>query len=304
MISGQDWSSYQPEAPSTGGLAFVFVKRTEGTGYVNPRAHAQVAHARAEGLVVGHYHYPHIANSASSEADYFLKELGADLHAGDILALDWEWYGQKVSAAQARAYKAAFISRIRLRAPSHRIVVYCNRSDWTHVDTDSTCGDGLWIADPTTAGRPRIQHPWTFHQYSTAGGVDHDVAGFATTAELRAWAAGNTTTEHDQEDNDMQPTDTLPVPPWALTQWPTDKGLADKTIEVQTALSNGYAHSRATHDATTAILAQLGALNATIAALAKGGSLTADQIAAAAKAGAQAALAELGQTLTTPPTTN
>ncbi len=195
MIHGQDWSSYQADAPPTDGLAFAFVKRTEGLSYVNPRAHAQVAHARAAGLVVGHYAYPHIANSASAEADFFLKSLGADLHAGDLLCLDWEWYGQKVTAAQARAYKAAFISRIRLKAPGHRVVLYSDVSNWTHVDTDSNCGDGLWIATGGRApGDPGIKHPWTFHQYSTAGGIDHDVAQFA---ERRGPARLGVREDHD-----------------------------------------------------------------------------------------------------------
>jgi hypothetical protein len=48
------------------------------------------------------------------------------------------------------------------------------------------------------------------------------------------------------------------------------------------------------------VLAQVAGLNATVAALAKGGGLTAEQITAASEAGARAALAELGDALTTP----
>jgi hypothetical protein len=52
------------------------------------------------------------------------------------------------------------------------------------------------------------------------------------------------------------------------------------------------------------ILAQVAALNATVAAMQKGGGLTAEQITAASEAGARAALAELGTALTTTPKEN
>jgi GH25 family lysozyme M1 (1,4-beta-N-acetylmuramidase) len=189
-VKGIDVASYQPIDYDTTGLAFVFVKRTEGTGYVNPRASAQVAHGRAAGLVIGHYHYPHIHDGAAADADYFLTHLGADLHAGDLIALDWEWYGEAgVSAAEADAFKDQWLARVKAKLPGHRVGAYSDVSNWTHTDVNSNCGDFLWIA---TGGRPPgspgIQHPWTFHQYSTAGGIDHDVANFATAAALKAWA--------------------------------------------------------------------------------------------------------------------
>lgn len=197
MLYGQDWSSYQSATPSTEGLSFCGIKVTEGLDYVNPRWRSQLATARKAGLVTIFYHYPHIANSSAAEADYFLRQL--TLKPGDILALDWEWYGQSVTDAAARAYKDAFVSRVRLHAPGHRIVVYSNRSDWVDVDTDSNCGDGLWIADPTTAGKPRIRDPWVFHQYGS-NPVDKDVANFATVAALKAWAAGTTTPNQQEGD--------------------------------------------------------------------------------------------------------
>ncbi|MFE9415704.1 GH25 family lysozyme [Streptomyces griseofuscus] len=187
-IRGIDVSSFQPEQYDTGGLAFVFVKRTEGMGYTNPRASAQVAHGRASGLVIGHYHYPRIHDGAAADADYFLGRLGADLRPGDILALDWEWNGQTgVSNAEADAFKDQWLARARQKAPGHRIVTYADRSNWLTVDQNSNVGDGLWIADYVTAGKPRIKAKWLFHQYSS-NPVDQDVANFADQAALRAWA--------------------------------------------------------------------------------------------------------------------
>jgi GH25 family lysozyme M1 (1,4-beta-N-acetylmuramidase) len=179
-VLGVDVSSYQPEAFSTKGLAFAFVKATESTNYVNPRYRAQVAHARAAGLVVGHYHFG--KNGGAAEADYFLSKLS--LRAGDILAFDWETSG--VSQAE----RDAFIARVKAKAPGHKVVLYCNVDYWKNRDSDNGGpADGLWIADPGgAAGKPRIKHAWVFHQYSWAGGIDRNVANFKDAAALRAWA--------------------------------------------------------------------------------------------------------------------
>jgi|ERR1700761_2610565 len=187
MIHGIDISSYQSSTLSLTGLDFCIVKVTEGLSYTNPKWIAQRDHARKSGLVVGYYHYPHIANDPVKEAEFFLSKI--KLIAGDVLCLDWEWYGQKnISKVMARNYKTKFLAELKSKAPGHKRVLYADRSNWLTVDSDSNCGDALWIADPTTAGKPRVQHPWTFHQYSTAGNLDHNVANFASLVALREWA--------------------------------------------------------------------------------------------------------------------
>ncbi|MFJ5967874.1 GH25 family lysozyme [Streptomyces sp. NPDC093060] len=189
-VKGIDVSSYQSTMYDTTGLAFVIVKRTEGVGYVNPKASAQVAHGRAADLLVGHYHYPHIHDGAVADADYFLAHLGSDLHTGDLLVLDWEWYGQAgVTASEANTFKDQWLARVKAKTSGHRVLVYADRNNWLNVDQNSNAGDGLWIATGgKPAGQPGIQHPWVIHQYSTAGGIDHDVANFADKAAMLAWA--------------------------------------------------------------------------------------------------------------------
>lgn len=191
MIHGIDVSSYQSETYDTTGLAFVIVKRTEGLSYTNPKASAQVSHGRAAGLVIGHYHYPHIANGGTAEADAFLAHLGSDLHAGDLLVLDWEWYGQSgVTSSAADTFKDQWLARVKAKAPGHKVGVYADVNNWKNVDVNSNCGDFLWIADYITAGQPRITHPWVIHQYTDAApqGGDGDVANFADKAAMLAWA--------------------------------------------------------------------------------------------------------------------
>jgi hypothetical protein len=180
-VKGIDVASFQSTTYSTAGLGFVMVKATEGTGYVNPRHAAQVAHARAAGLVVGHYHFAR-PGSVTAQAAYFLQHAGTQ--AGDVLALDWE------DAGVPDQDKDTWIKHVQSSAAHHRVLLYCNRDFWLNRDHTSFCGDGLWIADPgAPAGHPRVSHAWTFHQYSSSGGVDHNLGNFASVAALRTWAA-------------------------------------------------------------------------------------------------------------------
>jgi hypothetical protein len=78
-------------------------------------------------------------------------------------------------------------------------VLYCNTDYWHNHDTENYAGDGLWIADPNhPAGHPHVVHPWVFHQYSWAGGIDRNVANFASVAALKAWAGVTAPVKHPQ----------------------------------------------------------------------------------------------------------
>lgn len=185
---GQDWASYQSPAPDVTGLSFAFVKATEGLTYVNPRRDAQAAYARLNKLVVGHYHYPHMANTPATEADRFLAV--ARPQPGDVLALDWEGYdaaNRGVTTPRLIAYKNAWLAHVRGAMPTHQVGTYCN-GDYLSRDPKGGYGDFLWIASAgKPAGQPGISHQWMFHQFSTSGGIDHDFCPM-TADQLRAWS--------------------------------------------------------------------------------------------------------------------
>jgi hypothetical protein len=199
-VKGIDVSSYQSSTFSTSGLSFVFVKATEGTSYISSTQSAQAAHARAAGCVVGFYHFMHLGNP-KGQAAYFVEKCVSQV--GDILACDWE---PTSSGTPSNADKDTFIKEVKRLRPGHKVVLYCDVSRWTGVDKTSYCGDGLWIADPNhAAGKPGIQHAWTFHQYGISG-TDQDVASFSSKAALKAWATGSTPPPNPTpEDDDMTP---------------------------------------------------------------------------------------------------
>ncbi|MFD9026248.1 glycoside hydrolase family 25 protein [Streptomyces parvulus] len=182
MLRGIDVSAYQSSSYATDGLSFAFVKATEGRTYVNPKLAAQTTRGRDAGLVVGFYHFLWPGN-LDAQAQYFVSK--APDRKGDILAVDWETTGEGTHASNAE--KDSFIRKVRALRPDNRVILYCNRHFWLNVDTTSYAGDGLWIADYVTAGKPRIQADWRFHQY-TDNPVDTNAGDFADKAALKAWA--------------------------------------------------------------------------------------------------------------------
>ncbi|WP_435642984.1 glycoside hydrolase family 25 protein [Streptomyces sp. H49] len=184
MLHGIDVSSFQSSSYDTDGLSFVFMKATEGRSYVNPRLTAQTKTGRDAGLVVGFYHFLWPGN-LDAQADHFLQHTPE--HPGDILAVDWE--GTSDGSHAGNAEKDSFIRKLKQLRPHNRVMLYCNREFWLNVDRTSYAGDGLWIADYVTAGKPRIKAKWRIHQYSSQP-HDKNVADFASKDALKEWAGG------------------------------------------------------------------------------------------------------------------
>lgn len=76
------------------GAKFAIVKLSEGTGYQNPKAQAQISSAKANNMLTMGYHYAHFGadtNRAVQEGNYTVNSAKyAGLPAGSYLACDWE----------------------------------------------------------------------------------------------------------------------------------------------------------------------------------------------------------------------
>jgi len=182
-INGIDVADYQGPTPDVSGSQFVLIKATEGTSVVNGDQAAQAAHARAAGLLVGFYHFLH-GGSIPEQAQYFVTQCASV--PGDSLWIDWETTEDGTHATGAE--KDAMLAAVKALRPDHRVGLYCDLTFWKTIDTTSDCGDALWIADPDAlAGHPAVTHAWTIHQYAVSGGIDRDVANFASVEAMREW---------------------------------------------------------------------------------------------------------------------
>ncbi|MGW1177603.1 peptidoglycan-binding protein [Kitasatospora sp. NPDC002543] len=203
---GYDVSDFQSGVP--GDADFVFIKATEG-GHTDQSGYTdKLADARRRGLVVGHYHFLHAENPVDGEVEHFCRVVGR-VPAGELLVLDFEPYGQSVGDGDATAAKNQWLAAVKQRYPDHLVGLYTNRDYWFR--TDDNAGDFLWIADYVSAGSPRIQASWRFHQYSD-NPIDADVFN-GSPDELRAWAGGGQAPAPDPA-----PPAADPVPP--VADWP------------------------------------------------------------------------------------
>ena len=94
---GVDVSSYNAADLSSmahSGAKFAIVKLSEGTGYQNPKAQAQISSAKANNMLIMGYHYAHFgadSNRAVQEGNYTVNSAKyAGLPVGSHLACDWE----------------------------------------------------------------------------------------------------------------------------------------------------------------------------------------------------------------------
>lgn len=255
MIKGMDYFSGNGE-PSFGDAQFVFRKITEGLKYVDAGWVSSWDRIQHSGKVRGGYHYFHHEESWEEQAVHFLDTTANYMRIGDLIALDYE-------NGADNAGKNSWLSYVKRYYPRNRVGLYTTLSLWH--ESDSNCGDFLWIADPShPAGKPAVLNHWTFHQYSSSGGIDHDLANFSTLADLKQWA-GYTITEDAMAA--LEPNTQLPIPLWLKQDYPKDAGLKDGRMEVQTLMASGYAHARVSHDLLVALTKQVAELRQEIEAL-------------------------------------
>ena len=162
-LNGTDISGYQPGSPNLTGDAFSIVKATEGVGFQNPNWAAQVDACRADGAMVGHYHFANGLNTPAAEAQYFWGVVKTKWVTGEPLALDIE--GSFFTNAANPVQWALEFAQELFALSGLKVLIYI---DWQHEKAasynwqplvDYNCG--LWGAayNNTGFGDPS---PWPF----------------------------------------------------------------------------------------------------------------------------------------------
>lgn len=162
------------------GLNGVFVKATEGTGYINPRFYSEFVNARKAGLYVGAYHFARPdQHTAVPEADFFVSVIqGHYDNKVDTFkpALDYEQHNNLTPREQV-AWIKTFNQRVKQKL-SLLPIFYSFSSFIEYLDFRPPVGNGLWLANfgenDGTRHPVKTPKPWKkvhLHQYTSVGAL-------------------------------------------------------------------------------------------------------------------------------------
>lgn len=165
---GVDVAVYQPtnlDSYVRRGAKFVFVKATEGTNYINPKAVAQIRSAHANHIYVHAYHFATFGNSVSrakAEAKYFIQRSKyLNISKKRYLALDWETGdGNVVTGSKSANTKAICTFLTEIKKAGYKPMLYSGASLLRNsIDTSviiKKFGTCIWVASYPTMNPTKV----------------------------------------------------------------------------------------------------------------------------------------------------
>lgn len=171
------YQSTNMSAYKRAGARQVIVKATEGLGYINPKASAQVKSAHDNHMYLHAYHFATFGNNvgrAKMEAKFFVSHAKKlNISKKRYLWLDWETGDGNVVINSAYSNTKAILAFMKVcHNAGYKVGLYSSASIFRqYVDTDKIIkkyGTCLWIASYTTLGR--IDNP-DFNYFPSMNGV-------------------------------------------------------------------------------------------------------------------------------------
>ena len=159
------------------GARQAIVKLTEGTGYFNPKASAQIKSTHANHMYLHAYHFATFSDSVSrakKEAKFFVAEAKRhNISKKRYLWLDWETGdGNSVIGSKTANTKAILAFMKVCHAAGYKVGLYSSASIFIqYVDTAKVVkkyGTCLWVASYATMGS--IDKP-NFNDFPSMNGV-------------------------------------------------------------------------------------------------------------------------------------
>lgn len=171
-VRGLDVSHYQGtiawDQVAEAGMAFAFIKATEGTANVDPQFQTNWDGAGAAGLLRGAYHFYEPGSDPHQQALSFLSVVHPG--PGDLPpVLDVEMPGE---ASEILAGIQVWLTAVE-QAIGQAPILYTNPSFWTGLGFSGFGRFPLWIAEYGVAS-PKVPEgwsTWTFWQDSETGSV-------------------------------------------------------------------------------------------------------------------------------------
>lgn len=196
----QDWAAHKAD-----GVAFAFIKASEGQRSRDARFATHIAGAKKAGLIVGGYHFGWPNQDAATEAANYIAAVKSVAGPGFVHWLDLERYSdgrnyKGRTAAQIKAWVSTWIAAVEKAFPGQRVGIYTSAADLAAGHVPS--GVPLWYpaypgasvdtyseaekrAQPKPSGRSPLF--WQF----VGSPLDRSVC-YMSAADLRTWAGGGT----------------------------------------------------------------------------------------------------------------
>lgn len=177
---GIDVANYQSSninGMASAGAKFAIVKVSEGTGYRNPKASAQIASAKRSGMLPMAYHFALFgANSGTAvrEANYAVSSARAyGLPAGSYIACDWEsGDGNNVNGGASASANAIIAFMRQVKKNGYKPLLYSGASllnnNISTAKVIAAFPNSLWVASYASMGR--IDTP-NFSYFPSMNGV-------------------------------------------------------------------------------------------------------------------------------------
>lgn len=145
MLKGIDISKWQAGIDlSKIDTDFVICKATEGLGYTDKNCDGFYQEAKRLGKKLGVYHFarPDLRNTATAEADWFVKETKG-YHKEAILILDWE-SGDLGNVTWAKSWLDRVYEKTGVKPVIYMSASVMSSYDWSSV---ANADYGLWVAN-------------------------------------------------------------------------------------------------------------------------------------------------------------
>lgn len=203
-VHGIDLSRYQTSVDwrqvAGAGIAFAYVKATEGADYADPSFRQHWYGAQSAGIRHGAYHFYYFCRTATEQAEWFIRNVPKDINAlPPVLDLEWNHQSRtckkRPDGETVRAEAQIFLDRLEAHY-GKRPVVYTTPDFYRETGIGRIGRTQFWLR--SVAGHPREVYPgahWTFWQYTGTGVVPGisgpvDLNAFAGSQDLwHAWSS-------------------------------------------------------------------------------------------------------------------
>ena len=163
-----DWNEVK-----NSGIQIVYIRSSEGSGYIDPDAIRNYNGAKENGIKVGFYHYLTARNESQAieQANFFVSVIKG-LNVDCRLAMDFESFGD-LSIAEINLISKTFLQEVQ-RLSGKEVIIYSDAYNAAYTFDKSLAEKyPIWVADYFVSepgnGNWRV---WDGFQYSDEGRID------------------------------------------------------------------------------------------------------------------------------------